>query len=226
MVTLEMNGANYILLMIYGYNSKVQNKLSFIFEQVVLDKCKVIFTVEKIVMKGDFFFYLAPDLWLDHSPSMAQCHNYDETIFELVANSWWSDYWRMKNSIIRQYTWFDASENGQCSRSDYWLTWKWEISASLLTDHCVALDLYLCRYKSILYPVWRFNNILLGNIPFCKEVKQMFDQTIDMEKPFLSRCEWFKFEQVAIKTSKHILNWEKQEQKDIIRDINELCFKT
>ncbi len=93
---------------------------------------------------------LVPDLWLDRLPSRRQCHTYDEIIVELISKAKLIDYWRMKNPVKKQFTWFSASNNGQCSRLDYWLisgslineAHSCEISASPLTDFIVQ---YLCH---------------------------------------------------------------------------------
>lgn len=87
---------------------------------------------------GDFD--LVPDLWLDRNPPRSRCHKYDDLIVKLMNNANLSDYWRMKNPEIRQFTWFNASGNGQRSRLDYWLITyikRCSISVSPLTDHCV-----------------------------------------------------------------------------------------
>uniref|UniRef100_A0A3B3BVB9 Endonuclease/exonuclease/phosphatase domain-containing protein n=1 Tax=Oryzias melastigma TaxID=30732 RepID=A0A3B3BVB9_ORYME len=64
------------------------------------------------IIGGDFNLIL--DLWLDRTPPRAQF-----------------DCWRVKNPVTRQYTWFNASGNGQSSRLDYW---ELEISSDLLHE--------------------------------------------------------------------------------------------
>ena len=116
---------------------------------------------------GDF--NLVPDLWLDRLPSTRQCHAFDETMLELMTKANLVDYWRMKNPTRKQFTWFNASNNVQCSRLDYWLisnnlindVSKCEILASPLIDHCaITLSFQFHRGESNLIPIWKFNNSL------------------------------------------------------------------
>ncbi len=89
----------------------------------------------------------------------------------LVSNTNLIDCWRLKNSDVRQYTWFNASNNGQCSRLDYWFTpfnWfdnisKCEISTALLTDHCsVTLILTVINNERPQNIIWKFNSNLFA----------------------------------------------------------------
>ncbi len=59
------------------------------------------------------------DLWLDRHPPRAQCHKYDDLFAELIDSASLIDYWRVKNPRTSQFTWFNASGNGQSSRIDY-----------------------------------------------------------------------------------------------------------
>ena len=210
MVATEMNGINYILSCVYGYNNRAQNKGLFSSLCECLAEWKMLFSTNRVIIGGDF--NLAPDLWLDRLPSKRHCHTFDETIAELITNNL-LDYWRMKNPTRIQLTWFNSSHNGQCSRLDYWLISDslvnevngCEISASPLTDHFViSLTLSPGGRENNINSIWKFNNTLLEDAEFCKVVKQLVIEVGELEMYFLSKWEWFKFkiDQIAIRISK------------------------
>lgn len=234
MVIIEINGVKYILLCVYGFNRKVQNKSFFSSLSSMVEGWKTQFTTDKVIIGGDF--NIVPDLWLDRMPPKGNCHNFDEIFLDLVTKLGLIDYWRMLNPGAQQYTWFNAANNGQCSRLDYWLLsdnlvnygCKCEISASPLTDHClVKLSLSMDRNEEIPNHIWKFNNMLLENVPFCTEVKKIIGEIDSLEMSNSSKWEWFKFQvkQMAIKTSKQLCKIKKSKHEDIIKSINQLSCK-
>lgn len=100
MVVIELNAVNYILLCIYGFNQRTQNKDLFSSLSRLIEGWKVIFKTDKIVIGGDF--NLAPDRWLDRLPSRWQCHCYEEIISEFTSQLNLTDYWRIKNPSVTQ----------------------------------------------------------------------------------------------------------------------------
>lgn len=133
-------------------------------------------TLVEVVLGGDF--NLVPNNTIDRLPSRGQL--LDDTFDALVSSTNLVDCWRLRNNDTRQYTWFNASNNGQCSRLDYWLIpYNWinnisecQISASPLTDHC-ALCLTLNNNKSRPTTVWKFNSNLLRNESFCTQIRRL-----------------------------------------------------
>lgn len=106
------------------------------------------------------------------------------------------DYWRVKNPATSQFSWFNASGNGVSSRIDYWLIsaslvsyiTKCDISASPLTDHCViSVSLSFSRYNPGPSRIWKFNNTLLENSEFCKEIRQLIVEVDASEMSPVSR---------------------------------------
>lgn len=91
MVAIEFNDVNYILLCVYGYNQKTQNKKLFSSLSRLIEEWKVTYTTDKIIMGGDF--NLAPDLWLNRLPSRRQCHFYEEILVEFISQLSLTDYW-------------------------------------------------------------------------------------------------------------------------------------
>uniref|UniRef100_A0A1A8UUH3 exodeoxyribonuclease III n=1 Tax=Nothobranchius furzeri TaxID=105023 RepID=A0A1A8UUH3_NOTFU len=233
MVVVEIQGLNYILLCLYGYNVRSQNKklMSLLSDQ--LQKWKLNYLSDRVVIGGDY--NVAPDLFLDRLPSRATCHTYEDYILNLTTTNNLCDYWRMKNPFATKFSWFSPSNNGQCSRIDYWLlsnnlsdmVSKCDISASPLTDHCVIiLDVLLDKREQIT-AVWKFNNSLLHNLDFCTEVKALAEEIEALEMSSLNKWEWFKFQikTVSIKISKSSSKQKKHEQQNIVEGINKLCLK-
>lgn len=219
MVVTDINGTNYILVCIYGYNRKIQNNnfLSILCKQI--DEWKVLYTTDTIIIGGDF--YLVSDEWLDRLPLRGHCHKFNEPIIHLTSKLNLTDCWRL---------------NGQCSRLDYWLisnflankVSKCEISASPLTDHCViSLSFSLCNFNPNLTPIWKFNNNLLENTDFCRKIKKLIKETLALDMSSLIRWVWFKFsvKQVAINSSQYCSRLKKQKQQELISEMNRLCCK-
>lgn len=233
MVVSEINGSNFIMLSVYGYTNRAQNKklLSFLCDK--LEQWKLSYLVDKVIVGGDF--NVVPDPFLDRFPPRASCYILDDIILNLVTKVSLCDYWRLENPAATLYTWFNPSINGQCSRIDYWLISnnlindisKCEISASPLTDHClISLSISLTKegHRNI---IWKFNNSLLHNDNFCTEVKNLAVEINQLEMSHSSKWEWFKFnvKQKAIQISKSFNKRKKQEQKNIVEGINKLCCK-
>ncbi len=141
-----------------------------------------------------------------------------------------------KNSDIRQYTWFNASNNGQCSRLDYWLipfNWfdnisKCETSTAPLTDHCsVTLILTINNIKRPQNTIWKFNSNLLSNNDFCEEVKNLIVEVTSLDSSQLNKWEWFKFKvkEAAIKIGKYSSKQMRLKQREIVTSINIPCSK-
>lgn len=234
MVATEINDKIYILLCVYGYNKRAQNKTLFSSLSKYLEEWKMLFSTDRVIIGGDF--NLAPDLLLDRLPSRRHYHTHDEIILELITKANLIDYWRMKNPTRKQFTWFNSSNNGQCSRLDYWLISdnlinevnRCDISASPLTDHCVIfLTISLDGRETKINSIWKFNNNLLENTEFCNIVKHLVKEVGDLDMSFLSKWEWFKFKvkQIAISTSKQSTTIKKEKQRVIISRINSLCCK-
>lgn len=144
MMVIEFNDANYILICVYGYNRRTQNKQLYSSLSKMLEGWKVTYGTDKVIVGGDF--NLVPDLWMDRLPPRGQSHCYEEIISEFITKGDLIDCWRMKNPNTNQYTWYNSANNGQCSRLDFWListnlineVLKCETSISPLTDHCLC----------------------------------------------------------------------------------------
>lgn len=159
MVAIEFIGVNYILVCVYAYNKKAQNKTFFSSLSELLEQWKLTYTTDKVIVGGDY--NLAPDLWMDRLPPKGHYCNYEEIIVDFISTGSLIDIWRMRNTNTLQYTWFNSANNGQCSRLDYWListnlineVHRCEITASPLTDHCaITMSLRSDGFESIPNP--------------------------------------------------------------------------
>ena len=157
MMVIEFNDVNYILICVYGYNRRAQNKQLYSPLSKMLEGWKVTYNTDKVIVRGDF--NLVPDLCIDRLPPRGQSHNYEEIISEFITKGNLIDWWRMRNPNTKQYTWYNSANNGQCSRLNFWLisinlinkVLKCEISASLLTDHCACFNFSLLSLSLTLY---------------------------------------------------------------------------
>lgn len=116
-VIAEINNQNYILTCVYGYNKRTKNKVLVNELCKQINDLKISYSTDKIIVGGDF--NLAPDLWLDRTPPRALCHKYDDLFITLKNNANLIDYWRVNNPGTSQFSWFNASGNGQSSMIDF-----------------------------------------------------------------------------------------------------------
>lgn len=93
----------------------------------------------------------------------------------------------------------DIRRNGQCSRLDNWLISysnnisACEISASLLTDHCmIRLSLLLYEKPQTSAYIWKFDN------GFDKQVKALITEVKILDMSNISKWSWFKVKQAAV----------------------------
>lgn len=234
MVVVEIDHVKIILVCVYGYNNKVMNRLFY--EDLCEKIChwKLTYSCEQVIMGGDF--NLVPDNSVDRLPTRGHHHTDDDTFVMLITNTHLVDCWRSRNHNIKQYTWFNASNNGQCSRLDYWLVpYNWvdnvfqcEISASPLTDHCaVTLGLNINNRKPSFTTSWKFNSNLLYNELFCTDIRNLLVEIDSLDSTPLSKWEWFKFKvrEIAIKVGKQASKQNREKQNEIVSNINKLCTK-
>lgn len=234
MVIAEIDNVKFILICVYGYNSKALNKSFYADLCVQINQWKMTYLTEEVIVGGDF--NLVPDNAIDRPSSGGRHHTFDDIFNNMVSNLNLTDCWRLKNPGVRKYTWFNASNNGQCSRLDYWLipfNWidnisKCEISSAPLTDHCsVTLVLIISNNKQPQNSVWKFNSSLLANKEFCEEVKILIDEVMSLDSSYLNKWEWFKFKvrEVAIRRGKHSSHQKRIKQNVIVTNINRLSSK-
>lgn len=136
-----------------------------------------------MIIGGDF--NIVPDLWLDRRPQRGSHYVYNDTLLNFCKTVNVVDYWRVSNPNSIQYTWFNSSGNGQCSRLDYWFiscelcktVTECEITAAPLTDHCmVTLSLSSFMKPHISPNIWKFKIVLLKNDRFYQKLLALIEE--------------------------------------------------
>lgn len=167
---IEICDQKIIVLSIYGYNNKVNNRSMLEKLGRLVNEWKAVHMTDKVVMGGDF--NIAPNSWLDRLPPRGQQPENNEVLHNFCIETNTFDYWRLNNPTNLEYTWISASNGNQRSRLDYWLishsisnnVQKCEITASPLTDHClINLSLLVTKQPRSSGNIWKLNNRLLSN---------------------------------------------------------------
>lgn len=141
-IVLSLDKFFFILINVYGYNNRNQNRdlLSSITD--IINELKIIYPTEFILIGGDF--NLTPDEWLDRDPSKFNFSQVNNIVQNFCSSNLLIDIWRTQNPCIRRFTWFKPNANVR-SRIDYWLgteaiykhVYNCSISSAPLSDHCV-----------------------------------------------------------------------------------------
>jgi len=232
---IEICDQKMIVLSVYGYNNKVNNRSMLEKLGNLVTEWKAVYMTDKVVMGGDF--NIAPNSWLDRLPPRGQQPENNEVLHNFCIETNTFDYWRLNNPTNLEYTWISASNGNQRSRIDYWLishsisnnVQKCEIITSPLTDHClISLSLLVTKQSHSSGNIWKLNNRLLSNDGFCKQIKSLCIKVKGMNMSNKGKWEWFKFEtkRLAIETGKGMSRTSKLKHKEILKRINVLCGKT
>lgn len=94
---------------------------------------------------------------------------------------------------------------------------KCEISAAPLTDHyIISLSLQISQQTRLSENIWKFNNNLLLDNSFFKQVKILYQSVNELDMSSMYKWEWFKNEikQLAIEKGKEIAVIRKCKQKN------------
>lgn len=200
-ILANLEGSLCLVANIYGYNNLNQNKRLLDDISDIIADFKLSYNISFTLFGGDF--NIAPDEWLDRSPSFYNDHQYNTVLRIFTDTHSLTDIWRQKNPNECQYTWVKPN-GGAKSRIDYWLlspeilefVTKVEIAAAPLTDHClIGLNLKpnvnINHYKSY----WKFNSDLLLVEVFVNEVRNtLMEIENDTElNTYCKTCEYFKF---------------------------------
>lgn len=71
MVVVEMHDQRFILLCVYGFYNRANNRAML---GLLINEWKIIYDTEKVIVGGDF--NIAPDSWLDRTPHRGQQPEY------------------------------------------------------------------------------------------------------------------------------------------------------
>lgn len=131
-----------------------------------------------VLIGGDF--NLAPDEWMDRSPSSFTSHRLNSIIQEFCQVNSLIDVWRVKNPNTNQFSWIKPNGSSR-SRIDFWLITEEYlelanqvlISAAPLTDHClISLTLTPVRKNTTKKDYWKFSAELLKDKVYCSQIKK------------------------------------------------------
>ncbi len=100
---VNCEGIFVILVHVYGYNSSGQNKILFSIISEAVAQIKSKFNTNLVLIGGDF--NLAPDEWLDRSPSSYTSHHFNNIIQDFCRLNSLTDIWRVKHPNASQFSW-------------------------------------------------------------------------------------------------------------------------
>lgn len=169
-VVLHLDDIFLILVNIYGYNARTQNKELLETVSNVINGLKTNYPTEFILIGGDF--NMTPDEYMDRQPSKCNISHINNIIHNFCLSNLLIDIWRNLNPKSRHFSWFKPNATSM-SRFDYWLSsdtlsnhvTKCSISGAPLTDHCmINLALEQKDKFGITKGYWKFNADLLNHI--------------------------------------------------------------
>lgn len=145
------------------------------------------------------------------------------------------DVWRYLNPNLKQFSWLRPNATSK-SRIDYWLisdnlilfVKDCAISAAPLTDHC-AISLFLKpnHNTSRIKGYWKFNADLLNNERFCNKIKELIKEIKNRSNFNSNKARWeflkFKIREFSINYSKILAKVRRQQEHNIIFEINKCC---
>lgn len=223
------------MLNVYGYNNRQKN-LDLLKDMTnEIERCKLSYQCENVLIGGDL--NLVNDEWLDRSPPRGHTYSPNKTFQEFCHSNALQDAWRHYNGNKVQFSWFQPN-GSHLSRLDYWLlsdpllglVSDVRMSAAPLTDHSV-ISLVLKppepQFHSKGY--WKFNSELLSHDCYCTGVKQLIKEVMDMEdfSSYILKWEFckYKIRQYSIAYSKNLKKSQRQEELQLIKELNATCNK-
>jgi len=230
---VNSEGSFLVLVNIYGYNSSGQNKILFSKITDVVTQLKSKFKTNFVLIGGDF--NLAPDEWLDRSPSSYTSHHFNNIILEFCQSNALNDIWRVKHPMESQFSWVKPNGSSK-SRIDFWLITEEHsefasnvaISAAPLTDHClISLILTPTTKHTFRKDYWKFNAELLKDKVYCNQIRNLMmeiqnDLTLTSNG---NKWEYFKFKtrEISIRFGKQKNKEQKKKELSLIQEINNCC---
>lgn len=176
---MNIEGSFVVLTNIYGYNNTNQNRLLLSEISEAVTQYKECYRTNLILFGGDF--NIAPDDWLDRSPSKFTNHHFNTMFLDFCNTRSLIDIWRNKNLNVRQFSWLKPYGSYK-SRIDLWLSTlevaeyvsEVFISSAPLTDHCLLyLDLKPETNINRRNVHWKFNADLLKSEEYCNIIKDL-----------------------------------------------------
>ncbi len=221
---------------IHGYNNTSQNRFLLTEISEVVNQYKNCYGTNLTLCGGDL--NIAPDDWLDRSPSKFTNHHFNTLFLEFCNTNSLIDVWRNKNLMVKQFSWLKP--NGSCtSRIDLWLSTldiieyvsEVSMSSAPLTDHCsIYLELKPKTNLNKRNTNWKFNADLLKSDDYCKKIKELlleikFDTAMGS---YSNRWEFFKYKvrQISIEFGKQRSKEMREQELNLVQEIDECCKRT
>ncbi len=195
-VVLQLDEIFFILVNVYEYNARSQNKDLLETITDVINDLKARYPTEYVLIGGDF--NMTPDKCMDRHASKCSSSHINYIIQDFCLSNSLTDIWRKLNPTSRHFSWFKPNAT---QRIDYWLgsdilssyATKCSISDASLTDHSVInliLEQNKTSYKTKGY--WRCNADLLNHDDFCAYIKKIIAEFKVKRMPSGIKWEYLK----------------------------------
>lgn len=232
-VVLDIEHFFFILVNVYGYNnSKLNQNLLQEISSVISD-LKRSYPTENIVVGGDF--NVVPDETYDRYPPKSTSSLLNPLVSKFCSNLKIIDVWRYLHPSLRQFSWFRPNAASK-SRIDYWLVSDnlllfakdCTMSAAPLTDHCsISLIIQTDHTSSKTKGYWKFNSDLINNEKFCLKIRELILDIKNSNNFSSNKARWeflkYKIREFSINYSKILAKVRKQQELNIIYEINKCC---
>ena len=182
----------------------------------------------QLVIGGDFNLYLNPIL--DKDKPLNNSSQASVEMKNILSDYDFVDIWRILNPDLKRYTWCRYHPLVQ-SRLDYWFIPQEMIysvdncciQAAIQTDHkLISLQITLNKELKRGPGLWKFNSLLLHNTEYVHQIKEIITKDYNIENKSLN---WdfikMKIREFTIMFSKQVSKKKKQEEKQLILDLNQ-----
>lgn len=191
------------------------------------------YPTENIVVGGDFNVVL--DETYDRYPPKSTSSLLNPLVSQFCSNLKIIDVWRYLHPYLRQFSWFRPNAASK-SRINYWLisdnlllvAKDCTMSAAPLTDHCsISLIIQPNHTSSKTKGYWKFNSDLINNEKFSFKIKELILDIKNSNNFSSNKARWeflkYKIREFFIKYSKILAKVRKQQEHNIIYEINKCC---
>ncbi len=235
-VVLDIEHIFFILVNLYGHNnSKLNQNLLKEISSLISD-LKRVYHTDNIVVGG--YFNIAPDETHDRHPPKGITFKPNPLVSHFCTILKLIDVWRYLNPNLRQLSWLRPNATSK-SRIDFWLisdnlmlfVKDCAISAAPLTDHCAISLLFKSNNNTSRNKgYWKCNSDLLNNERFCNKVKDLILEIKNSSNFNSNKARWeflkFKIREFSINYSKILAKVKRQQEHNIIYEINKCCSES
>lgn len=201
---VSLNDIPYVLINIYAPNEE-SKAVDFFRKLKSVMNAENVDSTAKIIMGGDFNCALNPILDRRGTADFRAKIPLIQSIRELMEIFEIQDIWRMKNPVLKSFTWSNPTKN-QFSRIDYWLVssnlqdqvTKVDIKFGIKTDHSAITLSIINEEAPFKGPgFWKFNTSLLEDKNYVSEMKMLIEKLKHENEDQLMKpntfWEWLKY---------------------------------